>query len=324
MVVHKINDARYSPRDADVRTAPNGWRWIRVGGYHRTHVNMAMNEKGVAVTTNGGDRNRTGHPRGERLAIGAPQLETAVMQNCATAAEGVEVLKNAARNRLFFNSKNYGYILLVADARRAFVVEIGNGYAEAAAGQASAQQRYRVVHALAVRLFEGAGAPERPGNGARQPEYLIHVEVGFLKFRIGFAGFTVECHMRQIVFVGGFHIGELRRLEAVGAGDLRPHVFIFFVRNVDGFRDPRGAPGVGVSAGQNLTFGVFQHIDDGLGHVEVIAVEIEVGIPHAVVGALGDPLDREFDVFFGRLVLLGHGALRGIGLRRNRPSSDSC
>ena len=132
MVVHKINDARYSPRDADVRTAPNGWRWIRVGGYHRTHVNMAMNEKGVAVTTNGGDRNGAGHPRGERLAIGAPQLETAVMQNCATAADGVEVLKNAARNRLFFNSKNYGYILLVADARRAFVVEIGDGYAEAA------------------------------------------------------------------------------------------------------------------------------------------------------------------------------------------------
>ena len=132
MVVHKINDARYSPRDADVRTAPNGRRWIRIGGYHRTHVNMAMNDKGVAVTTNGGDLNAPGHPRGDRLAIGAPQLETMVMQNCATAAEGVEVLKGVARDRLFFNSKNYGYILLVADARRAFVVEIGNGYAEAA------------------------------------------------------------------------------------------------------------------------------------------------------------------------------------------------
>ena len=105
MVVHKINDARYSPRDADVRTAPNGRRWIRIGGYHRTHVNMAMNDKGVAVTTNGGDLNAPGHPRGDRLAIGAPQLETMVMQNCATAAEGVEVLKGVARDRLFFNSK---------------------------------------------------------------------------------------------------------------------------------------------------------------------------------------------------------------------------
>ena len=57
MILHKIVDGRYSPRDADIRTAPNGWRWLRIGGYHGGHSNMALNEKGVAITTNGGDPN---------------------------------------------------------------------------------------------------------------------------------------------------------------------------------------------------------------------------------------------------------------------------
>ena len=131
MILHKIVDGRYSPRDADFRTAPNGWRWLRIGGYHGGHSNMAINEKGVAITTNGGDLNGQKHPRGERLGISCGPLEAVVMRNCATAAEGAEMLKNIARNRLFLPLKDYGFILMVADARRAFVVEIGDGYAEA-------------------------------------------------------------------------------------------------------------------------------------------------------------------------------------------------
>ena len=47
------------------------------------------------------------------------------------AAEAVEMLKTVARNKLFvYGVKNYGTILLVADPRRAFLVEIGDGYAE--------------------------------------------------------------------------------------------------------------------------------------------------------------------------------------------------
>ena len=130
MILHKIVDGRYSPRDADIRTAPNGWRWLRIGGYHGGHSNMAMNEKGVAITTNGGDPNVLKHPHGERLAISLGPLETLVMQNCATAAEGAEMIKNVARGRLFLDPKDYGFILMVADARRAFVVEISDGYAE--------------------------------------------------------------------------------------------------------------------------------------------------------------------------------------------------
>ena len=92
-----------------------------------------MNEKGVALTTNCGDLNgeaRSFH--GPRHAMGSGELQKLVAKNCATAAEGVELLKTVARNRLFvYSSKNYGTILLIADAHRAFLVEIGDGYAEA-------------------------------------------------------------------------------------------------------------------------------------------------------------------------------------------------
>lgn len=134
MVIQKVLDAPYRARlDADIRVAPNGWRWIRVGS-NKNGASMAMNEKGVAMTTNCGDRNGEARSfKGERHAMGSGELQRLVIKNCATAAEGVEVLKNVARNRLFvYSSINYGTILLIADPHRAFLVEIGDGYAEVA------------------------------------------------------------------------------------------------------------------------------------------------------------------------------------------------
>ena len=132
MIIQKILDERYTPHlDADIRVAPNGWRWIRIGrNYHG--ASMAMNEKGVAMTTNSADRNGEVHPfYGERHAMGSGELQRLVVKNCATAAEGVELIKNVARNRLFvYSSINFGTIVMIADARRAFLVEIGDGYAE--------------------------------------------------------------------------------------------------------------------------------------------------------------------------------------------------
>jgi hypothetical protein len=132
MIIQKILDERYRERlDADIRVAPNGWRWLRVGSFGNG-ASMTMNEKGVAVTTNCGDLNGEVRSfRGPRHAMGSGELQRLVAKNCATAAEGVEMLKNIARNRVFvYSSKNYGTILLVADPRRAFLVEIGDGYAE--------------------------------------------------------------------------------------------------------------------------------------------------------------------------------------------------
>ena len=134
MIIQKVLDVPYRSRlDADVRIAPNGWRWMRIGSFGNG-ASMAMNEKGVAMTTNCGDRNGEARSfKGERHAMGSGELQRLVIKNCATAAEGVEAVKKVARNRLFvYSSINYGTIILIADPHRAFLVEIGDGYAESA------------------------------------------------------------------------------------------------------------------------------------------------------------------------------------------------
>ena len=131
MIIQKILDLPYRNRlDADIRVAPDGRRWIRVG--YSGGASMAMNEKGLAITTNCGDPNGRACVSGEeRHAMSSWNLVWLV-KSCATAEEAVEALKNIGRNGLFvYGMKNYGSIVLVADARRAFLFEIGDGYGEA-------------------------------------------------------------------------------------------------------------------------------------------------------------------------------------------------
>ena len=75
MIAQKILDNPYRNRlDADIRVAANGWRWIRVGSFV-SGASMAMNEKGVAITTNGGDRNGEVRSHGGELqTVGCYEL----------------------------------------------------------------------------------------------------------------------------------------------------------------------------------------------------------------------------------------------------------
>ena len=130
MIVQKILDSPPSTLDADFRVAPNGWRWIRIGRLNGP--SMAMNEKGVAITANCGERNGDEPSRRGRQTLYSFELLWHVVRNCATAEAGVEELKHIGRNRLFRmpgkQLVKYGSILLVADAKRAFLVEIGDVY----------------------------------------------------------------------------------------------------------------------------------------------------------------------------------------------------
>jgi dipeptidase len=135
MIIQKVLDNPYSPLDADFRVAPNGWRWLRIGRYGGPSV--AINEKGVAITTNTGDHWSPAARKldDERHWFDSFGLEWQVVKNCATAEEGVEALKNLARNGLFNYSRgrsNMGTNVLVADAKRAFALELATGYCEAA------------------------------------------------------------------------------------------------------------------------------------------------------------------------------------------------
>ena len=133
MIIQKVLDVPYRKRlDADFRVSPSGWRWLRVGSFG-DGASMAMNEKGVAITTNCGDQNGAESHFVEGRHTMSSYGVVWLVKSCATAEEAVEALKNMGRNRNFvYGLKNYGSIVLVADAHRSFLVEMGHGYCEAA------------------------------------------------------------------------------------------------------------------------------------------------------------------------------------------------
>ena len=127
MIVQKVRDHFHARLDADMRTAPNGWRWMRIGLNEHVPA-FSMNEKGVVMTTNDGDKTDVRHPHDAvRAGRGAGNLIRQVISTCSTAAEGVEIVRNSARNGLHAGSNG---IYFIADPNRAFMINLACGYAE--------------------------------------------------------------------------------------------------------------------------------------------------------------------------------------------------
>ena len=127
MILQKCRDSFPAPLDADIRVAPNGWRWMRIGsGKH--YPNFGMNEKGVAITMNDGDQTDVKHPGKGRAAMSAAITIRLVVNNCETAEQAVEMIKFIGRNGLKLGS-NASY--LIADPKHAYLVDLAHGYAEA-------------------------------------------------------------------------------------------------------------------------------------------------------------------------------------------------
>ncbi len=127
MTLQKVRDQYHCRLDADMRVAPNGWRWMRIG-HDKDAAAFGMNEKGVAMTTNDGDKVRAHHPHnGIRYGTGASTMIRQVMTRCASAAEGAEMIRRLGRDRLTAGSSGIYYI---ADPNRAFIINVAHGYAQ--------------------------------------------------------------------------------------------------------------------------------------------------------------------------------------------------
>ena len=126
MILQKCRDSFPGRLDADIRVAPNGWRWMRIGS-NEHYPNFGMNEKGVAITMNDGDKTEVKHPGGERAAMSAAITIRMVVTHCATAEEAVEMIKAVGRNGLKLGS-NASY--LIADPNNAYLIDLAHGYAE--------------------------------------------------------------------------------------------------------------------------------------------------------------------------------------------------
>ena len=126
MIVQKCRDSRVGKLSADIRTAPDGRRWMRIGT-GESYPTFAMNDRGVVATMNDGDDLTVKHPGGGKLGIGTGDMLRKLMLDCDNAYDAALMVRDYGRN---MRRTGRGGTLFVADAKRAFMIDVGPGYGE--------------------------------------------------------------------------------------------------------------------------------------------------------------------------------------------------
>ena len=121
MLLHKSRDQHLSLLDAHIRVTPNGVRWMCIGAAGRAM--FSMNERGLALTSNSGDAifGKTKKP-----PKGLPGLNASLADNAKDAEEGAKLVRDFGRA----GGRTKGGLFLLADAKRAFTIEIASEYGE--------------------------------------------------------------------------------------------------------------------------------------------------------------------------------------------------
>jgi len=132
MTVNKCRDTNPERISADFRRSPRGWRYLQLGRLNPALPSFGMNEKGVVTTCNDGDQITVKHRRGEHIQLGSPSILRQVLVECDNAYDGAVLIRDHCRafRRPSGGGRNHGSTLMVADAKRAFLVDVGAGYGE--------------------------------------------------------------------------------------------------------------------------------------------------------------------------------------------------
>ena len=120
MLLHKCRDRKkFGTLTANICSGENGIRWIQIGS--NGGATFALNDRGVAMTSNTGNllagrlvpakRRKTRSWSFDRIIAASP-----------TAEAGIPMIEE--------NGRNPGGIYMIADTKRAFLVETGAGYGE--------------------------------------------------------------------------------------------------------------------------------------------------------------------------------------------------
>ena len=126
MTVNKCRDLHPGKVELSIRRSPRGWRWISLADVS----SYGMNEKGVVATCNDGDALTVRHPKGERHQISSYFLLRQVLAECDNAYDGAVLIRDHGRAMRRPSYWEHGATLLVADPKRAFIVDVGPGYGE--------------------------------------------------------------------------------------------------------------------------------------------------------------------------------------------------
>ncbi|MBP5531756.1 MAG: hypothetical protein J6Y54_06995, partial [Lentisphaeria bacterium] len=131
MIVHKCRDNRVGPLDADILHTRNGVKWMRLGA--NKEPLFAVNEYGIATVMNDGDPMTLVHPgtdkslKDARMWSSCGSLARQVMAECTSADQAVKLALHYSRSWI---KSAHGNSIFVADAKRAFMIDAGPGYAE--------------------------------------------------------------------------------------------------------------------------------------------------------------------------------------------------
>ena len=131
MIVHKCRDNRVGPLDADIVHSPHGVKWMRLGA--NKEALFAVSENGIATVMNDGDPMTLVHPgqkhklKEARMWTSCGSLARQVMDQCTTAEQAARLALHYSRNWI---KAAHGNSIFVADAKRAFMIDAGPGYAE--------------------------------------------------------------------------------------------------------------------------------------------------------------------------------------------------
>ena len=132
MIVHKCRDNRVGPLDADIVYSPHGVKWMRLGA--NKEALFAVSENGIATVMNDGDPMTLVHPgqknklKEQRMWTSCGSLARQVMDQCTTAEQAMRLALHYSRSWI---KGAHGNSIFVADAKRAFMIDAGPGYAEA-------------------------------------------------------------------------------------------------------------------------------------------------------------------------------------------------
>lgn len=131
MIVHKCRDNRVGPLDADILRSIHGVKWMRLGA--NKEALFAVSENGIATVMNDGDPMTLVHPgngnklKEPRMWSSCGSLARQVMDQCTTAEQAAKLALHYSRNWI---KAGHGNSIFVADAKRAFMIDAGPGYAE--------------------------------------------------------------------------------------------------------------------------------------------------------------------------------------------------
>ena len=134
MLVQKCRDSRVTPLDADIRRSRHGVKWMRIGMFKHVAL-FAVNERGLVAIMNDGDDLTLTHPgkaipelKDARMWTACAEMMRQMMDECTTAEEATRLTLHYCRSRL---QGGRGGTMFIADPKRAFMIDLGPGYAEA-------------------------------------------------------------------------------------------------------------------------------------------------------------------------------------------------